>query len=268
MMRGIQVELPSCATEKLDELQIRRDNALTLSHAAQSKINMLDGRNGGHLLEKLTTDRDLWARAHNELHRLQSAIHQYLFELRLPVGYVLASAPVAVELEKGQTPAEALTKVRNEIAAINQQIVAVRRAPLKKSSQQDAVRAYLARLVERVRPTVGFDARGNGRVLWREEMVVNKDEVLGLIVWALGPLGPQELLSAFELDQQPEPPNAISPEEREQNLHDLSSALLSAERRESAVLELTDVLPRAEMSALSYLQIAIVAKEVAATVAA
>jgi hypothetical protein len=65
-------------------------------------------------------------------------------------------------------------------------------------------RLSATRLALRARPKIGFDARGNARVMWAEDMVAGKDDVLGLLAFALGP---EQLLAAFsrDLELEPEP---------------------------------------------------------------
>jgi hypothetical protein len=73
--------------------------------------------------------------------------------------------------------------------------------------------------------------------------------------------GPQELAVAFGIEQEPEHPDALSPEEGEQKLSELSDSLLALERRESALLNGVDgILPRPEMNPLAYLQVRITAE--------
>jgi hypothetical protein len=94
---------------------------------------------------KLATQRDREAQRHNVAHRLLSACNQYLFQLRLPPGYVLEPAPpIAIELKKGETVFEAIDAIRSQIAAVQREMALVRSAPLKRQSQQDAIlsRAY------------------------------------------------------------------------------------------------------------------------------
>jgi hypothetical protein len=257
-VRGVVVELPPSATAKLTELGLARDLALDASRSCQQKINQLPDDNPSQMLARLVTERDKQAERNNILHRLLSACNQWLFQLRLPPGYVLVPVTLPVTLPPGQTAAEAIDAARAEIASIKNQELAVRRAPLKKQSQQESVVGYLARLADRVRPKVSFDPRGIARIQWASEDFITRDEVLGLLVWSLGPLGAAQLVEAFELGQEAEPPNAISPEERETKLSELAAALLAAERRESALLDKAGgVLPRPEMSPEAYLQVEI-----------
>jgi hypothetical protein len=256
-MRGVQIELPASATARHTELSLARDAALDALRSAQQRLNDLPDDADRLLRERLSSQVVLQTQRNSVLHRLLSSINQALFQMRLRPGEVLVPITLPVTLPKGQTAAEAIDAVRAEIAAIKQQELAVRRAPLKKQSREQAVVGALARLADRVRPKVSFDPHGNARMQWASEDFVTRDEVLGMIVWALGPLGPAQLVEAFELKQEAEPPGAILPEERETKLSELAASLLAAERRESALLDKADVLPRPDMSPEAYLQVEI-----------
>jgi hypothetical protein len=253
--RGIVVELPEQAKARLDELSMLRDSALDASRSCQQRMNMLDD-DADKLAIKLATERDKHAQRHNAAHRLLSACNQYLFQLRLPPGYVLEPAPsIDIALKKSETVFEAIDAIRTQIAAVQHEMALVRSAPLRKQSMREALTRYLASHAMRVRPRVSFDAQGNAKVLWDENTVHSKDDMLGLLSWFMG--GPQELAIAFGIEQEPEPPDALTPDEKAQQLSKLADDLLALERREAALLDGADVLPRPEMSPLAYLQVRI-----------
>jgi hypothetical protein len=253
--RGIVVSVPPEAQARLDELSILRDSALDASRACQQRMNMLPD-DADQLAIKLAAERDKHAQQHNILHRLLSAINQALFQMRLPPGYILEPAPpIAIELRKGQTIFELIEAVRCEISAINRQMTLVRSAPLRKQSMREELTRYLASHAMRVRPRVSFQ-QGNAKVHWDEDTVHSKDDVLGLLSWFMG--GPQELAVAFGIEQEPEPPDALTPDERATQLSKLADDLLALERREAALLNGVDgILPRPEMNPLAYLQVRI-----------
>jgi hypothetical protein len=215
-MRGVTVTVPEAAKARLAELELLRNAGIDAAKAAQQRI-MLPADAPPGFRTRLETERDKHTRCQNDFHRLYSACCQYLVQLRLPPGQELqTAAPVAVEVPRGETVFEAIDAIRHEIAGINQQIVAVRRAPLRKSSQEEALGRYLASQAMRVRPRVGFDAQGNAKVLWNEDLVHTKDDILGVLAWFMG--GPAELMAAFDLDAGPESENALTPDERAQQL--------------------------------------------------
>jgi hypothetical protein len=252
-MRGPQVALPEPAAAKLAELTLARDASLDAGRSAQMRANNLPANDAADAMRQmLNAESSKHAEKHRVFSMLLSRCNQWHFELRLLPGTVLETAPVDIRLGPGETVAD----VRREISGINQQMAAVRSAPLRKSSQKQAVAAYLARLALRVRPTVGFDVRGNATVRWPEDMVVDKGDILGVLVWAMGPRMLDELLAAFSLDDI-DPPDALSPAERDKRLGDLSVRLLELEFKEAALLAGTDTMPRPEMNPMAYLGVRI-----------
>ena len=257
-MRGVVVELPEGARKRLAELELQKMAADDAMRGCAQRINSLPRDGAEQLRERLGAERDRHAERHRQLSILVSRVNQWTVELRLPPGTTLEpTQTVNVELKPGETVSTVLAAVRAEIAAVQRELAQVRSAPLRKSSQQEAVGAYLVRLVQRVRPKIGFDVRGNARVMWAEDMVAGKDDVLGLLAFALGP---QQLLAAFtrELELEPERADALTPTERENRLSELSASLLSLERREAALLDGVDnILPRPDMDPRAFLGVAV-----------
>src|SRR5262249_12426297 len=138
-------------------------------------------------------------------------------------------------LKPGDSLSAAIATVRGEIAGVQRELAAVRAAPLKRSSQQEAINAYLARLAQSARPRIGFDVRGNARVAWVEDMIVSKDDLLGVLGVVLGP-EQSSAACARELGVEPERADAVSPLERDKRIAELSDSLLSLERREEELI--------------------------------
>jgi hypothetical protein len=225
-MRGVQVQVPDEAQQRLAELNMARDSALDLVQATQNRINMLPDGEADDLRKRLVSEREKHAQRHNHLQRLVSACNQYLMQLRLVPGTELQCHPPLNLTIKTSLPA-AVESTRRMIRECQQDIAKVRAAPLKVSSKREAARAYLERLGQIYAPKLVFDGRGNAKAMWREDMVVSKDEILSLIVWALGPNGPAELVEAFAIDEGPEPEGALTPFEKEETLGRFSKTLLT-----------------------------------------
>jgi hypothetical protein len=265
-MRGVTVELPAAAATKLTELTLARDAALDSMRGAQGRANRLPADAAQQMRERLTVERERHAERHRQLSMLVSRVNQWTVELRLPPHAALELAPlVDIKLAPGETVSGAVATVRSEIAGVQQEIAAVRAAPLKRSSQQEAISAYLARLSQQARPRIGFDARGNARVAWTEDLVTSKDDLLGLLAFILGS---EQLAAAFarDLEVEPERADALTPEERDKRIAELLASLLSCERREEALIECAadegiEVPRRPDASPLAVLNVAIVAKE-------
>jgi hypothetical protein len=264
-MRGITVELPAAAAATLTELTLARDAALDSMRGAQGRMNSLPADAANQMRERLTVERDRHGERHRQLSMLVSRLNQYCVELRLPPRTALELAPaIDIKLAPGETVAQAIGSVRAEIAALKQQMVAVRSAPLKRSSQQEAIGAYLSRLSQQARPRIGFDARGNARVAWTEDLVASKDDLLGLLAFTFGV---EQLSAAFarELELEPERADALTPLERERRIAELSASLLALERREEELISRAandgvEVLRRPDAAPLAVFGVEIVAK--------
>jgi hypothetical protein len=264
-MRGVQVQVPDQAKQRLDELTMQRDLALDQTKALQNRINMLTDGEVNDLRQRLVSEQSKQALRANHLQRLVSACNQWLFQLRLVPGTSLEVHPPLNLTIKTSLP-HAVEATRRQIADLQKEIAKVRSAPLKVSSKREAARAYLERLAQVYAPKIVFDGRGGAKATWRENMVVSKDEILALIVWALGPNGPAELVEAFQIDEEPEPEDAVSPLEREQQLSKFANTLLQLERQEEALISCAgadghEITRRPDANPMAVLYLRIVTQE-------
>ena len=227
-MRGVTVELPEAARAKLSDIEAQRCIAEDLLRGCAQRINSLP-REAVELRERLVVERDKHAERHRSLSMIVSRCNQFWMELRGNVALECAPA-VEIKLKASETCAAALAATREQIAGVQRELVQVRKAPLCRSSQEEAIRAHLSRLVQR--PRIGFDARGGALVTWVEDMAT-MDGVLGLLAFVL----PEQVSAAFAHDLEPESPGAVSPLEREKRISELSVSLLALERTEEALIE-------------------------------
>jgi hypothetical protein len=244
------------------------NSALDLSRSFQQRLNMAEG--SADLQAKLTAERDKAALRHNHNHRVLSACNQFLFQLRLAPGFCLESVP-PLDFKIRTSLPNAVEATRARIAEVQREIAVVRAAPLKQASQQDAVNRYLASQALRVAPRVGFDAKGNARVLWAEDLLHSKDDLLGVLYW----IAPSSVSKAFAemLSPGPELEGALSPEEREQAIKRLSSTQLQMEMQEEFLIEQAalgghEITRRPDVDPRAVLQIQIVAQEQGAVASA
>jgi hypothetical protein len=271
-MRGVTVELPQEASNKLTEITMARDSALDMARSAGARLGQLPQDADVRMRDRLASEQAKHQQRFGVLGQLLSRTNQFLMELRLPVGSVLGMAPPVPQggPKPGLTLIETLEAVRDEIVKVQRQVVAVRSAPLKRESQVEAINNYLARLARQAKPKVGFDVRGQARIAWIEDLAT-MDSVLGLLAVVLGS---EQIAAAFtrQFEQDPESPNAVSPQERDQRLAELASQLLTLERNEEQLIERaaadgTEVLRRPDASPLAVLNVTAIAKEVPAQVA-
>ena len=151
-------DLPPPAQAKLSKLNTHQMVSLDACRAIQGRLS------GGIRDDGLRDELGAEARRHGDRHRqlslLLNRINQWITEVRLPAGTTLQPAPRAdIKRKNGQTLPEAISDVRGKISELNQQMVVVRSAPMRKSSQREAVIAYVGGLAERAMPRVVFDVR-------------------------------------------------------------------------------------------------------------
>jgi hypothetical protein len=258
-MRGVAVELPAAARAKLDELVLAKDLALDASRSSNARLQALPIDADARIRERLEAERDRANEKHRRLAMLVSRCNQWHVELRLAPGTSLELQPPYnhVQLAPGETLADAVAKIRLEIVGKKQEIVAVKSAPLRLESKMEALALYLDRLVGRAKPKVGFDIHGNARVLWTEDLVVGKDDLLGLLAFIMGP---ETIAAAFarDFEEEPEREDAVTPLQRQERLNELAEALLKLERRECAWVECDDtIVPRHDTDPRAYLGVRI-----------
>jgi hypothetical protein len=257
MMRVPPVALPDKAKARLDELVLAKDLALDASRATNARLQSLPADADPRLRGKLESERDKATERHRQLAMLVSRVNQWWMELRLAPGSTLELQPPSrSELKPGETAYEATMAARNQIGALKQEIARVRAAPLKVASQQEAVAVYLASLVQAARPKIGFDVRGNARLLWVEDLIVSKDDLLGLLTFLLGP---EQIAAALAPEApQEEREDAVTPVEREERLNELAAQLLRLERHEIALMAGDEgIVPRSDTNPLAYLGVRI-----------
>jgi hypothetical protein len=240
-------------------LNIDRDSALDQAHALQNRVNMADSSDV-LIRDRLTAEQQKARDRNNTLHRLLSAVQQWWFALRLAPGEVIRTVAVPAKVEKGQTPAEAIGKLRVEMLAISQDLARVRHAPLPIADQVAAAEKYVAQRggVNGPRITV---VRDQLQLQWPDDVIASKQDLLGVLCW----LAPTSVMAALkrEIESGPAAANAMPAADRVAKVADLEARLLDLERRESALLDKAEgaVLPRHDMNPLAYLQIEIVARE-------
>jgi hypothetical protein len=192
--------------------------------------------------------------------RLLSACNQFLFGLRLRPGEVLQSVSIPAALAKGETPVQAIGKLRVEMLSISQELAKVRAAPLPVADQLKCIDEFINRRSLVGMPKISI-VRDQLQAPWPDDIVTSKSDVFALLC-ALFPKSMSDALKR-EIEAQPAPANAMPSADRIAKINSLEAKLLEHERKESALLDDT-ILPRAEMSPLAYLQISVVAQEAAA----
>jgi hypothetical protein len=251
--RAIQAVLPPSATARHTELALARDNALDASRSAQQRLNSLPDDADQLLRDRLTAQVSLQTQRNSQLHRLLSSVNQFLFQLRLRPGEVLAPVTVPVTLAKGETAAQAVGKLRVEMLQLQQELAKVRTAPLPIADLIRAAEEYVARRGGVTGPRISV-VRDQLQLQWPDDVIGSKQDLIGVLAW----LAPTSVVAALkrEIEAQPAQASAMPAADRIKRVQELEAQLLAAERRESALLDDT-ILPRPEMNPLAYLQVEI-----------
>jgi hypothetical protein len=262
-LRGVVVAVPESAQRRLEQLDVEVGMALDQMRSLQSRANMVEP--GSDLHERLMAARDEQGRRHNHLSRVASSCRQYLFELRLPPGEVLApvTARASAQPAKGETAAQAIGKLRIEMLVIAQELARARSAPLPIADQIALAEQYISRRAMLATPRIVIQ-RDVLNLVWADDVVVSKSDLISLLCW----LAPKSVLGAVRagIEAAPAAANAMAAVERDAKVAELSRALLDLERREVALLDST-TLPRPDTSPLAYLMLAIVPAEAAVAAA-
>jgi hypothetical protein len=179
----------------------------------------------------------------------------------MPRGIYLESAKFTrPELLKGETMADALARIRDQITGTKHHRQAVASAALPKSAMKAAAKRYVDEMAERGRPRVAGDGNGFKASFGDTRSFVPQGvrAAAELLCWMDGPAVLKRLEA--EIDALPTPANAMNADERERRLADLTADLEKLERDEEALIEQAaddgiEVLRRAEASPAAVLGI-------------
>jgi hypothetical protein len=248
------VELPEQAKSRLRDLELAKMSAEDAMRGTAMRLSGLSPDADPELCDKLAGERQRQSHRHSQLTQLVSRCRQWLAEL--PRDSVLQVAPPisGVELKPG-----AIEAARHEIAALRQQLIAVRGASLPVSDQKALAEQYVVKLMRQGKPTVAV-VRDELKVTPRGDMVAAED-VLALLAWA----APDAVLRSLEreIDHLPERSGALPQSERLARVAELEAQLLTLERHEESLIMQAaavgqEVLPRLDMSPLALLNVALV----------
>jgi hypothetical protein len=261
-MRGVTVELPEAAREKLAELNLQRDATLDSQHGTQGRLNSLPRDANPQMRQRLEGERDKHAERFRQLSMLVSRCNQFLVELRLPHGAVLELAPVPdIVLKRGETVVSAIESARHEIAQVHERLRVVKAAPLPTADVVEAAREFVARRALVAKPKIAV-MRDALRLTWADDVVMSKTDVVSLLC----AFAPEQVLSALtrELETGPVPVDPLPAAERVTRLAQLEETLLQLEHHEEALItkaqaEGTDVLRRPDASPMAVLGLTIAA---------
>jgi hypothetical protein len=227
--------LPQHARQRLSQLRLQQMSADDLARGCNTRLNALGRDPDRELQSQLTAERDKHAERFRQLSLLIGKVNEWV--MRLPANTMLEVVQAAdIKLKENETWQQAIGNVRGGIVGLQKQLDIVRKAPLPRLAQQEAISEYLSRLAQQqARLKVVFDVQGNARVIFADDVVASKDDVLGLLSFVLGP---QQLAAAFArfLEQEPERADALSANEKNARESELRNRLLEHEQREEALI--------------------------------
>jgi hypothetical protein len=223
-------------------------------------------------LDHLDAQRSQAQTAHDELHDLCSNLQQGLGSLPRDAR-LEPTPPPLIQLVGDETIADALTKTREQIAALGRKLDMVRMAPLPIEAKRDLAREYALSLAARCRPAISFHNDQIRCDFLRPESDPQTAFLDGLS--ALAWINPDAFADALirEIDAMPEPGSSIDATSRIKEVARLEREIIMLERREEALVEIglregLALSRRSECSALAVFGVRVVTGRNAASVAA
>jgi hypothetical protein len=229
------------------------------ARSANGRLNSLPDDADPQMRQRLADERNKHNHRFAQLSQLISRVQQWIVQQRADVA--LASVPlVPADLGAGETPSAAIATVRDEIAALGQQLATVRRAPLPLAEKRKLVDDYVVRLIRQGRPSVTV-VNGALRVTFRGDMAAAED-VLALLAWGRSGLVCDAL--DREVEKLPEHADPMPTAERLARVAEIEGQMLDLERREEALVlraagDGLEVLRRPDASPLAVLGVMIAA---------
>jgi hypothetical protein len=224
--------LPAEARSKLSELTVQRLAAQDAAHSANTRLNGLPRDADPQLVSKLTQERDKHAERHRALSLLVNRCNQFVMEERRPLQ--LAPAVDGIRLKRDETLHDALSRVREQIAAMQQHIAAVKSSPLPLADQEQLCEAYVVRQLAAARPAVAVLRDDQLRVTFRDSVVGSTDDVLALLCWC----APEQVYKSLvrAIHEQPARADAMPAAERVRRTAELEAQLLELELLEESII--------------------------------
>jgi hypothetical protein len=260
MIKFNESRLPEQAREKLLALDARR-----VEEAAASIARLPYEVTDAKISERVRVSQDRHRLRHDKLHALCTHVRQWLASL--PPNAVLEPAePVTAKLRQNETLAQAIERLRDEIAAAENNLRVVKAAPLLKSELKAAASLLVQQLAQRGRPKVSA-GRDGLKVAFtadpRADTFAHRDDIAALLCWQ----NQAAMVSAIEreIDALSETQPAMSAAEQSKRASELAGQLLELERQEEALIdkaasEGVDIPRRENASPVAVLGITVVAK--------
>lgn len=251
--------LPEQAREKLLVLDSRRIEEAAAA-AARLPYEVTDQK----ISERVRVSQDRHRLRHDALHALCTHVRQWLNSL--PPGAVLEPAePVNARPIKGETLAQAVARLRDEITAAQNNLRVVKAAPLLKSELKASAALLVQQLAARGRPNVSAGRNGLAVAFTapNADTLAHHHDIAALMAW----VDPDAMTRALEkeIDAMPEQQQPMPKAEREKRAAELAASLLELEWQEETLIDIAaseglDVMRRENASPAAVLGIVVAAK--------
>jgi hypothetical protein len=263
--------LPRRARNKLTSLQGIAADARDAASSAQRRISDLnftltaqeltaeDADSMREEIGRLQTVRDQQTARHAVFSAITTSVQQWM--VGLPRGTSIEPAPpIDAKPRKGETPADAVKRVRQEIAELQSEWRAAKTAPQPKSVLKEQAKEQVRAFAERGRPRVVVD-KGSLTIGFtpQSSFGFGDNRVAEIMAWLNEEAFTKRVLA--EVDALPEPPLALTNEERDRLMQRLSGRMDALERMEEAFIEQaqqagTEMLRRPDAGAPAILGVA------------
>lgn len=184
-------------------------------------------------IERLQAIQEQQQRRHLELANINMKVRRFLMEL--PAHAVLEDAPrPKVGLRKGDSPLDALNRVRADIRTAQGEVRKLYHAGPRAADVKRAARNFVNGLAEKGRPKITA-AHGAFEITFDSGGFTTKPDLRAILAW----LDPERLLKRLEdeIDAMPAPTLALSVKEKNERLAVAKEKLLHLEREEEALIE-------------------------------
>jgi hypothetical protein len=228
--------LPEAATRKLADLEFSSLNALDDGRAANSRLQTVGSQLDDRTRERLIARRDQQTKRHQDLHLLISRIKKFV--AGVPASKTLESCPVEeAKARDGETIAQAIARVRTEVAQCQLELIRSKNAPPPKSELKAAVREQVARLAQGAAPWL--DPRGAKLINFGDPRAsstyVERETLWAFFCW----LDPEKATAKISglIDALPTPQGAMTTAEKAETVAALTVKLDELERVEESLIE-------------------------------
>jgi hypothetical protein len=184
-------------------------------------------------IERLQAIQEQQQRRHLELANINGKVRRFLMELP-PHAELVDLLREKVPRVKGETPLDAIKRVRAEIRTAQGDVRKLYHAAPRAADLKRAAKAYVAGLAETGRPKI-TGTHEKFEITFDNGGFTLKPEIRAILAW----FDPDALLRRLEeeIDAMPVPPLTLSAKEKNERLAAAKLKLLTLERQEEALIE-------------------------------